>query len=265
LSAPPAVVRVVVGARSLAGGGQFGNEVVVFDQPTCRKNWQVVFFARNRSVSELAGSNMSLFPIFLKLAGRCCLVIGAGTVGEAKIQGLIEAGAAVRLVAPRATPAVERWAAAGEISWFRRTFEPADLNGVFLVVAATNAHELNEHIFREAEQRGILCNAVDDPPHCDFYYPSVVGRGDLQIAISTAGHSPALAQRLRRELEQQFVPEYAEWVVRLGRVRRGLFRRGMEPERRRLLLHRLASEERFETFLERARAREESALAGHRS
>jgi precorrin-2 dehydrogenase/sirohydrochlorin ferrochelatase len=208
---------------------------------------------------------MSLFPIFLKLAGRSCLVVGAGTVGESKIKGLIEVGAAVRVVAPRATPAVERWAMAEEISWLRRTFEPADLNGVFLVVVATSSRELNDHIFREAEQRGILCNAVDDPPHCDFYYPSIVRRGDLQLAISTAGHSPALAQRLRRELEQQFAPEYADWVLRLGRVRRGLIRRDMDPERRRRLLHRLASRERFEIFLQRARAMEGKESAKHRS
>ena len=208
---------------------------------------------------------MSLFPIFLKLAGRSCLVVGAGTVGESKIKGLIEVGAAVRVVAPRATPAVERWAMAEEISWLRRTFEPADLNGVLLVVVATPSRELNEHIFREAEQRGILCNAVDDPPHCDFYYPSIVRRGDLQLAISTAGHSPALAQRLRRELEQEFAPEYADWVLRLGRVRRGLIRRDMDPERRRRLLHRLASQERFEIFLQRARATEGKESAQHRS
>jgi precorrin-2 dehydrogenase/sirohydrochlorin ferrochelatase len=207
----------------------------------------------------------NLFPIFLKLAGRPCLVVGAGPVGEAKIKGLIDGGAAVRVVAPRATPAVERWAMAEEISWFRRSFEPADLNAVLLVVVATHSRELNEQIFQEAGQRGILCNAVDDPSHCDFYYPSIARRGDLQIAISTAGRSPALAQRLRRELEQQLAPEYADWVLRLGRVRRGLFRRDMDPDRRRGLLHRLASQERFEIFLQRARAREGRESTKHRS
>ncbi len=203
---------------------------------------------------------MSLFPIFLKLGGRSCLVVGAGAVGEEKIKSLMEAGASVRVVAPSTTRAVERWARAGEINWSRRAFEPADLNDVFLVVVATPSRELNERVFREAERRGILCNVVDDPPHCDFYYPSVVRRGDLQIAISTAGHSPALAQRLRKELEGQFAPAYAAWVFRLGRTRGGLFRRIMHPERRRRLLHRLASHERFEIFLRRQRAREGRAL-----
>jgi len=204
---------------------------------------------------------MSLFPIFLKLAGRPCLVVGAGTVGEAKIAQLREAAAVIRVVAPRGTGTVERWAQAGEISWVRRRFEPADLDGVFLVVVATQSRGLNEGIFREAQRRNVLCNVVDDPPRCDFYFPSIVRRGELHVAISTAGHSPALAQRLRRELEQQFPAEYAEWVLRLGRTRRGLFRRAMNPETRRTLLHRLASRERFEIFLERTRTRKESRMA----
>ena len=134
---------------------------------------------------------MSLFPIFLKLAGRPCLVVGAGTVGEAKIAQLREAAAVIRVVAPRGTGTVERWAQAGEISWVRRRFEPADLDGVFLVVVATQSRGLNEGIFREAQRRNVLCNVVDDPPRCDFYFPSIVRRGELHVAISTAGHSPA--------------------------------------------------------------------------
>jgi len=204
---------------------------------------------------------MSLFPIFLKLDGRSCLVVGAGSIGESKIDGLIEAGVAVHVVAPRATPAVERWARAGVIRWSSRPFEAADLNDVFLVVVAVSSPGLSDWIFREAQQRRILCNVVDDPLHCDFYYPSVVRRGDLQFAVSTAGQSPALAQRLRRELEEQFGPEYAEWVRRLGCARRGLYRRGMDPEHRRGLLHRLASRERFEIYLQRNRAREGKGIS----
>lgn len=204
---------------------------------------------------------MSLFPIFLKLDGRSCLVVGAGAVAESKIEGLIEAGAVVYVVAPSATPAIEQRAKKGAIRWSQREFELADLTGVFLVVVATSSRELNERIFEEAQRRCILCNVVDDPPHCDFYYPSVVRRGDLQFAISTAGHSPALAQRLRKELQQQFGPEYAEWVGRLGRTRRGLYRRAMDPNHRRDLLHRLASRERFEIFLERNGARQKRELS----
>ena len=192
---------------------------------------------------------MSLFPIFLKLEGRRCLVVGAGTVAEQKIQGLIEAEGNVQVVAPQATDLVREWADSGVIDWQARTFDVKDLEGKFLVIVATSARELNESIFREAQQRQILCNVVDDPPHCDFYYPSVVRRGDLQIAISTAGHSPALAQRLRRELELQFGPEYGEWLSRLGDVRQKLFAADIDPEERRRLLHRLASREAFETAI----------------
>jgi uroporphyrin-III C-methyltransferase / precorrin-2 dehydrogenase / sirohydrochlorin ferrochelatase len=186
-----------------------------------------------------------LFPIFLKLEGRPCLVVGAGTVGESKIEGLLAAGARVRVVAPRATEAVAELARTGKVVWEARGFEPADLDGAFLVIVATASRELNEWVFQEAERRGVVCNVVDDPPHCDFYYPAVVRRGALQIAISTGGHSPALAQRLKREIEEQLPPEYEQWVEELGRKRRRLFRRAMDPERRRGLLHRLAARERF--------------------
>jgi len=192
---------------------------------------------------------MSLFPIFLKLEGRRCLVVGAGTVAEQKILGLIEAEGNVQVVAPQATDLVREWADSGVIDWQARTFDVKDLEGKFLVIVATSARELNESIFREAQQRQILCNVVDDPPHCDFYYPSVVRRGDLQIAISTAGHSPALAQRLRRELELQFGPEYGEWLSQLGKARQDLFTSNIDPEERRRLLHRLASREAFETAI----------------
>jgi len=203
---------------------------------------------------------MSLFPIFLKLEGRPCLVVGAGAVAESKVKGLLEAGAVVRVVAPRATSVIQQLARDGEVRWLPRAFELEDLEGVFLVVVATSSPELNEHIFREARKRRALCNVVDDPPDCDFYYPSVVRRGDLQIAISSAGHSPALAQRLRKELDRQLETEYAEWLAGLGRVRRGLYRRSMDNSLRHALLHRLASRERFELFLQRRRSRQERGI-----
>jgi precorrin-2 dehydrogenase / sirohydrochlorin ferrochelatase len=188
---------------------------------------------------------MTLFPMFMKLEGRSCLAVGAGTVGEPKIKSLIEAGASVRVVALQATAAVAEWAQGGAISWEAREFKSADLDGVFLVIAATNNRDLNATIFHEARQRNILCNVVDDPEYCDFYYPAVVRRGDLQLAISTNGHSPALAQRIRRELEIQFGPEYGEWLEQLGRARQELFASKINPEQRRRLLHELASREAF--------------------
>jgi precorrin-2 dehydrogenase / sirohydrochlorin ferrochelatase len=183
---------------------------------------------------------MSLFPMFLKLAGRSCLVVGAGAVGEPKIESLLSAGAAVRVIAPWVSAAVAEWAQAGAIAWEAREFDPSDLEGVFLVIAATSSRQVNEAIFLQARQRNILCNVVDDPERCDFYYPAVVRRGDLQLAISTNGHSPALAQRIRRELEIQFGPQYGEWLEELGKIRRDLFASGMDPDERRRLLHELA-------------------------
>jgi len=165
---------------------------------------------------------MSLFPMFIKLAGRPCLVVGAGGVGTSKIAGLLAAGATVRVVAPEATPEVAEWSRAGRISWEARGFESPDLDATFLAVVATPSRELNARVFEEASRRGILCSVVDDPPHCDFYYPAVVRRGDLQIAVSTSGRSPALAARLRRDLEQQFGPEYEAWVEELGQEREKL-------------------------------------------
>jgi precorrin-2 dehydrogenase/sirohydrochlorin ferrochelatase len=193
------------------------------------------------------GKAMSLFPIFLKLDDRPCLVVGAGTIGQGKIRSLITAGARVRVVAPHATATVGDWAHAGVITWEQRNFEASDLDGVVLVVAATNSTAVNEVIFREAHRRNILCNAVDDPERCDFYYPAVVRRGNLQVAISTAGHSPALAQRLRRELEAQFGSEYAGWLEQLGEMRRQLFASDIDPEDRRHLLHELSSRSGFES------------------
>jgi precorrin-2 dehydrogenase / sirohydrochlorin ferrochelatase len=189
-----------------------------------------------------------LFPLFLKLANRACLVVGAGAVAEAKISSLLEANAKVRVIAPLATPRVQAWANAAVVEWHQRAFEPNDLEGMFLVVAATSSTQVHEQIFKEASQRSVLCNIVDVPELCDFYYPSIVQRGPLQIAISTAGQSPALAQRLRKQLEDQFGPEYEEWLVQLGETRGKLHSVEMDPEERKRLLHMEATEEAFEIF-----------------
>jgi precorrin-2 dehydrogenase/sirohydrochlorin ferrochelatase len=189
-----------------------------------------------------------LFPIFLKLAGRRCLVVGAGAIGESKIASFLDTGAAVRVVAPDATPQVQFWDEASKIEWLARSWEPGDLDGMFLVVAATPSPELHQRIFSEARRHGVLCNVVDVPELCDFYYPAVVQRGALQIAVSTAGQSPALAQRLRKELEEQFGPEYEAWLERLGEEREKLFAANMDPEERRRLLHDLASADAFKAF-----------------
>jgi precorrin-2 dehydrogenase / sirohydrochlorin ferrochelatase len=186
-----------------------------------------------------------MFPIFLKIEGRRCLVVGAGPIAQGKIHGLLQAGASIEVVAPWAVPQIQEWFGQGLVNWKPRTFEPSDLDTVSLVVAATPSREVNTQIFQEARLRNVLCNSVDDPENCDFYYPAVVQRGDLQIAISTGGRSPALAQRLRQELEEQFGPEYETWLHELGAARDQMFSGNMDVEARKKLLHELASREAF--------------------
>ncbi len=200
---------------------------------------------------------MSLFPMFVKLQGRTVVVVGAGAIAEGKIPGLLAAEAHVRVIAPDATVQIAAWARDGKLELLPRKFLPGDLDGASLAIAATSAPGVNNAVFLEAEARGIFCNAVDDIENCHFYYGSVVQRGDLQIAISTNGKSPALAQRIRKELEQSYGPEYAAWLEKLGTARNVLRAKATGFERIKNILHRLASKEMFE----RARRRlEGSAL-----
>jgi precorrin-2 dehydrogenase / sirohydrochlorin ferrochelatase len=187
-----------------------------------------------------------LFPMFVKLEGRPVLVVGAGRIAEQKIDGLLDTGAHIRVVAIRANTAVREWAEAGRIRLAERGFSATDLDGAFLVIVATDSRDLNQRVFGEAQRRGVLCNVVDVPEQCDFFYPAVVRRGDLQIAVSTAGQSPSFALRLRQQLERQFGPGYEEWVARLGETRREVLRSNLDPDRKRQLLQSLASRDAFE-------------------
>jgi precorrin-2 dehydrogenase len=191
----------------------------------------------------------NLFPMFLKLTGKQCLVVGAGKVGGSKISGLIDTGARIHVVAMEASDPVREWANAAKIELELRAFSTSDLDGKFLAVVATASNRVNELIYREAQRRGVLCNVVDVPEYCDFFYPAVVQRGDLQIAISTNGQSPSLAQKLRQQLERQFGPGYAEWVKQLGETRRLILASDLDKERKLELLHSLASREAFEAEL----------------
>ena len=208
---------------------------------------------------------MSLFPMFLKLTARRCVVVGAGAIAESKIESLLEAEAQVTVVAPEALPRVRAWAEGGDIVWVKREYREGDLAGAFLAVAATASPEVNRAVFAEAQERGVLVNAVDDPPFCDFYFPSVVRRGELQIAISTAGESPALAQRLRKEINAALPLDTGEWLMELGRLRREVT--AVEPigEPRKSLLHELAQREvcGFEECPARTRARQHARNYGY--
>lgn len=193
-------------------------------------------------------AKLRMFPMMANLAGRRCLVVGAGRVAQAKIAGLLDTGAQIRVVAPQATAKIRSWARTGKIEWRDRAFQPSELDGMFLVVAATPSTPLHQEIFREAAQRGVLCNIVDVPALCNFYYPAVVQRGALQIAISTEGNSPALAQRLRKQLEAQFGPEWEPWLEQLAEVRDKVQTEVADPKRRKRLLHQYASEQSFAEF-----------------
>lgn len=186
---------------------------------------------------------MSLFPIFLKLAARPCIVIGAGHLAESKIESLQAANAQITVIAPEASERIQTLAAAGEIQFHQRPYADGDLTGNFLVVAATNVPAVNRAVFAEATAKGILCNAVDDPPFCDFYFPSVVRRGDLQIAISTAGASPALAQKIRKDINAQLPLDAGEWLADLGNLRREVVAAEPLNDERKWLLHQLAQRE----------------------
>lgn len=188
----------------------------------------------------------SLFPMFMKLDGRQCLVVGAGKIGETKIAGLLETGVRIRVVALQASSAVQQWAREQKIELDICAYRSEDLNGAFLAVVATSSRTLNERIYYESQARGIMCNVVDVPDLCDFYYPSIVRRGDLQIAVSTAGRSPSLAQKIRQQLEKQFGPGYADWVSELGETRKLILASDLNKEQKLDLLHSLASREAVE-------------------
>ena len=183
---------------------------------------------------------MSLLPIFLKLAGRPALLVGAGNVALEKIGSLLKTGVNLRVIAPEAHPKIRQLADEGQLKWVQREFAAADLDGHFLVIAATNDPAVNAAVYQAALARNILCNSVDDIPNCDFFFASVVRRGDLQIAISTAGESPAVAQRLRREIDEQLPADLGPWLASLGQLRREVLATHPPGEARKLLLHQLA-------------------------
>ncbi|HET9803364.1 MAG TPA: bifunctional precorrin-2 dehydrogenase/sirohydrochlorin ferrochelatase [Candidatus Acidoferrum sp.] len=195
---------------------------------------------------------MSLFPMFVKLAGRRVVVVGGGEIAASKMDGLLQAEAKVVVVSPVVNAQVAGLVRERKIEWLPKEFSVEDLVGAFLVIAATSVPSVNESVYRAADSCGLLCNAVDDIENCHFYYGSVVQRGDLQIAISTNGKSPALAQRLRKELETQFGPEYENWLEWLGAARDVLRSSGASQAQNKEVLHSLASRESFERFLAEA-------------
>jgi precorrin-2 dehydrogenase / sirohydrochlorin ferrochelatase len=155
----------------------------------------------------------------LKLRGRRCLVVGAGDIGLEKVEGLLACDGDVTLVAPEAGPELTQLALEGSIKWEQRTYDPADLEGTFMVIACTDDTDVNIGIYEDAERRAMLVNIVDVPPLCNFILPAIVRTGPLAIAISTAGASPALAKRMKAEVSELFGEEYAQLAIMLNDVR----------------------------------------------
>ncbi len=176
----------------------------------------------------------------MKLEGRRCLLVGAGNIALDKIGSLLKTGVKLRVIAPEAKDEVRQLAAEGKLEFIERPFEVFDLAGNYLVIAATDVPEVNSAVYRGAVEHGILCNSVDDIPNCDFFFGSVVSRGELQIAISTAGESPAVAQRLRREIDEQLPEDLGPWLQNLGQLRREVLATHPRTEERKALLHQLA-------------------------
>jgi precorrin-2 dehydrogenase/sirohydrochlorin ferrochelatase len=179
------------------------------------------------------------YPAILDIAGRTAVVVGAGKVGEGKIEGLLAGGAHVRVVSLMTTDTVRRWADEGRIELDLRAYESTDLDGAFLVIAATEDNPTNVRVFEDAEARQMLCNVVDVTHLCNFILPSIVRRGDLAIAVSTGGASPAMARRIRLSLGQCYGDEYAVAMELLGSLRKELKQMYPAPGDRKVLFERM--------------------------
>lgn len=161
-----------------------------------------------------------MYPILLNITGRTCVVIGGGKVAERKVRGLLEAGAKVRLISPEVTRVLAGLAGKGMVDWQQRVYSKGDLDGAYLVFAATDNRAVQDMISGEAEQKGILLNVADEPERCSFQVPASVRRGDLILSVSTGGRSPAVAAHIRQQLEHEFGPEYDILLQIMSQIRR---------------------------------------------
>ena len=172
--------------------------------------------------------SLAYYPIFLKISGKRCVVVGGGGVARRKVRALLEHGASVEVISPDPSPELDKLAETGEIKVLRRRYQPGDLQGAFLAIAATDNRALNRQVVKEAQDRAVLVSVADDPQDSDFILPSYVRRGALTIAVSTDGVSPALARKIRTRLEKELGDEYASLVRLIGEVRAEVRRRGIK-------------------------------------
>jgi precorrin-2 dehydrogenase / sirohydrochlorin ferrochelatase len=184
---------------------------------------------------------MRYYPVNLDIKGRSCLVVGGGAVGFRKIQTLLACGAFVTVVSPEITPELKALVESGAVTWHARGYRASDLAAVFLVIGATDDDQLNEQVSKDAGRLNLLCNIADRPAACNFILPAIIERGDLVIAISTSGRSPAFAKQLRKELEKQFGEEYTKLLQLMGAIRDKLLAEAHEPEAHKSLFETLIS------------------------
>jgi siroheme synthase-like protein len=199
---------------------------------------------------------MRYYPIYLDLKDRHVLVVGGGMIAEGKTQQLIDAGARVRIVSPVLTTHLAELAERGVIEYCQRRFRADDLSGVILVISSTDDHALNEEVSRLARESDVLCNVVDQPSLCNFITPALVTRGDLQISVSTAGGSPSLAQRVKREVAALIGEEYGDLLEIAAEMRAEAKQRIHDFERRRKVLHTFVESDALDLI--RAGRREEA-------
>jgi precorrin-2 dehydrogenase len=165
---------------------------------------------------------MAYYPIFLSLSGRRCVVVGGGPVAERKIEGLLEAGASVTVVSPALTTKLKTLVKEKKVRHFMRDYRKGDLSGYRLALVATDDGQVNRAVYEEAQELDVFINSADDPAHCDFILPSVLRRGELQVAVASGGSSPALSRMIREELEKYFTEDYAALSELVAEVRREL-------------------------------------------
>ena len=182
---------------------------------------------------------MTYYPIFLELEGKTVLVVGGGSVARRKVETLLEYGAEVNIVSKELTPKLRELVEAGKIRQIGEAFFDKHLDSAFLVYAATDDMQLNREISQSARKRGVMINAVDQPADCDFIVPSIVRKGDLSIAVSTSGKSPALAKRIRKQLELQFGSEYQIFLTLMGRLRKEILSAGFSQEENSRIFHKI--------------------------
>jgi precorrin-2 dehydrogenase/sirohydrochlorin ferrochelatase len=203
---------------------------------------------------------MTYYPIFIDLKGKTALVVGGGNVAERKIEVLLDCGAKINIVSNELTDKLKNLVEVYGIRHLNEEFSKKHLEGVFLVIAATDDKQLNHKISKIAKKMGLLINAVDQLPDCNFIVPSIVKRGDLLIAISTSGKSPALAQKIRKQLDTQFGSEYEDFLVLMGRVRKEILTKGLSQEENSRFFHEIVESDVLDALLRDDMKRVESTL-----